>query len=172
MEEKLLHEFKKGNDEAFNLLVQTIRKRLFMVAMSRMQNEADAEDVVQETLVKIYNNINKLKDESKFDSWTMKILINECNRLYKSKDNNCSYEQIDAEYFVSDGNIFNDVEDNLDFFEILNSQSKLDRTILSMYFSKDYTSKQISEILNIKENTIKSRIKRAADKIKDRKKEG
>ena len=172
MEEKLLHEFKEGNEESFNLLIELIRKKFFMIALMRLKSEADAEDVVQEVLIKIFNNIDKLKDESKFNAWSMKILINECNRLYSSKENNCSYEDIDAEFFMSDGDIFNDVDASLDFYEIVKAQNEEDRTILSMYFSKDYTTKQISEILNMNENTVKSRIKRASDRIKDRKKEG
>ena len=161
---------KKNRKDYFYLLVDKIKKRLYVIAYSRLQNKSDTEDVIQETLFEIYKHINKLKDHEKFNSWITSILINKCNYIYK-KNRKCIYleeNEIDT-YYTSQNQInnINLINDKLDFYSLINCLPIEDRTLIAMFYSEEYTSKEISEILNINESTIRSRLKRSREKIKN-----
>ena len=75
MEEKeIIKKLVKGNKEYFNILVDNVKKRLYVISFSRLGNKADAEDAVQETLFEVYKNISKLKEYDKFNSWITMVL--------------------------------------------------------------------------------------------------
>ena len=80
--EELILEAKKGNIEAFTLAILNIKNDLYKIAKVKTSNEEDIQDIIQETMLNAYKNIKKLKDPSKFKSWIIKILINNCNKYY------------------------------------------------------------------------------------------
>lgn len=79
--EKLILMAQKGNAEAFVQMVILIKNDLYKIAKSRITNEADIEDAIQETIIETYKSIKKLNNSSKFKKWIIKILINKCNRI-------------------------------------------------------------------------------------------
>jgi len=129
--------------------------------------EDDIKDALQETYLQVYKNLYQLKNIDKFNSWITSILINTCNLILRKKGIfNLSYEEINADNFIETDDDFIEVDSNIDFFEILESLDCGDKTLLTMYYSNEYTSKEMSEVLNINESTIRSRINRAKQKIK------
>ena len=85
--------FKKGDYASLNMLVDNIRKRLYVIAKVRLKEDADVCDAVQDAIMKIYSKIHTLRDETKFDAWATKILINECNKILNSRKKRILYEE-------------------------------------------------------------------------------
>ena len=85
--EKLLKMALKGNKDSFIQLIKLIEKKLYFIAKSRLENEEDIKDVIQETICQTYKNLKNLKNISKFDTWIVTILINNCNQLYRKNKN-------------------------------------------------------------------------------------
>ena len=83
--DELINRSKKGDEEAFTELILSIKNDLYKIAKTRLNNDYEINDAIQETIIKSYNHLRKLKDNSKFKSWIIKILINECNTIYKKK---------------------------------------------------------------------------------------
>ena len=52
----------------------------------KINNENDIEDIIQETMLSAYTNLKKLKNNSFFKTWIIRILINKCNKFYKKKN--------------------------------------------------------------------------------------
>ena len=65
-------------------------------------------------------------------------------------------------------NEYIDIEDKIDFFELLSDLNYEERTIMAMYYSEEYTTKEIADILKSNESTIRSKIQRAKQKIKNK----
>ncbi len=84
---QLIKKAQKGNKDAFNELMLYYEKDLYNIAKSRLYNEDDVCDAVQETILIAYQSIGKLLNPSKFKLWLIKILINECNKVYKNQKN-------------------------------------------------------------------------------------
>ena len=152
--------------ESLETFVKGIEKRLYIIAMARLMNEADAKDAVQETLIKVYTKINQLLSMENAMSWATKILINECNNILKKRKKvEFSYDDLEMEKYLKDDEYI-EIENDYNFFELIEHLTIEERTILSMYYSEDYTTKEISKILRVNENTIRTKIKRAKLKIK------
>ena len=86
--EELIEKAKKGNKDAFTELITNIEKDLYKIARMRFSSEDDICDVVQETIYLAFTNIKKVRNNSYFKTWIIKILINNCNKLYKEKTKN------------------------------------------------------------------------------------
>ena len=168
--EELINQAKKGNKEAFSKLVQIYLPRLYRIARAKLREESDIEDAIQETMVKAYLKLNSLKDNNKFEFWITKILVNECNNIYrKNKIVHIEYDEIVTPVNVEyDG----DLDNKLMYSKIMNLLEPEDRIIMVLYYTNGYTTKQISEIINTNENTIKGRLKRAKENLREKLKGG
>lgn len=164
----VLEKAMKGDKDAFIEVINSIERKLYIIAKSKLNNEEDVKDVIQETILLSYKNIRKLKDSTKFDAWIITILINNCNLLYKSKKNvihiPCDEKNLPE---LSDENNCLNLEQNLDFFQLLNLLDENEKIIFSLFYVDNYTTDKISKILDINENTVKSKLKRAREKIKN-----
>ena len=166
--EELVNEAKNGNDEAFNNLIFTYKREIYLIARSKLSNEDDIADCIQETILKSYKNINKLNDVKVFKYWLIKILINECNNIYKKREKNVvSLEENDIENFV-----YQDLdEDNIRFENLIDGLSKEEKLILTLFYVSGYNTKEIGKILKKNSNTIRTKMMRAKEKLR-RKYEG
>ena len=86
--EELIQKAQKGDREAFTQIILSIRNDLYKIAKTRISNEEDINDAIQETMLEAYKSIKKLKDIKKLKSWVIKILINNCNKIYKKNYKN------------------------------------------------------------------------------------
>ena len=144
--EELIEKAKKGDKEAFTDLILENQIKLYKIAKARLKNEADIEDVVQETMIILYTKLSKLRDNTKFEIWLYKILINQCNKKYrKNKISFLSLETIENQKTYSNEE---NIEDKLNYEEILAMFKEQDQMLLLLYYSNGYTTKQISQILN------------------------
>lgn len=163
--EKLILEAKNGNKDSFTKLIISIENDLYKIARMRFSCEADIEDAVQETIIQSYKSIKKLKKPECFKAWIIKILINNCNKIYKKNNKNIEYvEEMSTGLDIYDNN--DAIISNLEFYSLIKELSYKERITLILYYSKDFTTKQISKILHEPESTIRNRISRAKIKIK------
>ena len=96
-------------------------------------------------------------------------MINNCNKKFKKKKfTEVSYEEINASIFLHEDERIIHLIDSMTFIEMIEFLDETDRTIMTLYYRDEHTTKQISEILNINENTVRIRIMRARKAIKKR----
>jgi len=93
-EAELIDRIRQGESELFYELVQPYERSVFMAALSIVQNEADAEEVAQEAVLKAFANLKQFRSEAKFSTWLVQITINEA-RMRRRKDRKALYESID-----------------------------------------------------------------------------
>jgi len=164
--EKLVIEAKNGNKDAFTELILNLEDDLYKIARTRLDNQEDITDTIQETVISAYKSIRKLKRNELFKKWIIKILINKCNAQYKKKKFIELDENVIEEQELNNQGI--DLEKNLNFDFMMKLLNYDERIAMTLYYSQEYTTKEIGEMLNINENTIKTRIRRAKEKIKNK----
>ena len=128
---KILKKAIKGNDQAFTLLFLELQNKLYRIALSRVKNESDTQDVIQNTIIIVYNNLKKLKNLDSFEAWITKILINECNKIYSSNK-----RVILSEDNILELHSYEDNFDNLVFNDLIKNLSTKEQLILNFKFSK------------------------------------
>lgn len=162
----LVDRAKKGDKKAFLELIEPLEKKIYIIAKSKINNLEDVKDVIQETLLLSFKNIKKLKDNTKFDAWIITILLNTCKKYYKSRKNIIHVPIEENSEVIDHQDDYEQLNNNIDFFKYLNLLSDdTDKEIFILFYSNDYTTRQISEILNINENTVKTKLKRSRDKV-------
>lgn len=166
MEEQLIEKAQKGDKQAFTDLVLGIKIELYKIAKSRITNESDIDDAIQETMIELFKSIKKLRNPKKFKMWAIKILINKCNKIYKKKHKkDISIDEYNVEKFIIT-NSFKEIEADINFYNLIKNLKYEERIIIILYYMEKYTTKEISKILHMKENTVKSHLFRAKKTIK------
>lgn len=169
--EELIKRAQKGDQEAFTTLVKSMKDDLYKIAKTRISNEDDMQDAIQETMLEMFKSIKKLRDPKLFKKWIITILINKCNRIYRRKyKTDLSYEELNFEDFITATS--NDVESDLEFYELLKDLKYEERIILILYYKEEYTVKEIKSILNMKVSTINTHLFRARTKLKEKLEKG
>jgi len=155
------------NIEKFTSLIESIENDLYNIAENKIDDINDVDDVIQETIIKIYENYDNLINKQCFKSWSIKILLNECNKSYinKHKDILLFKKIIYKENLNTEDLSISKLESNLNFRELLKKLSNTDQDIFIFYYQCEYSIKEISTILQINENTIRSKIQRNKKKL-------
>lgn len=166
--ELIIKKAQKGDKEAFIQAINEYMGQMYKVAKSRLSSDNDVGDAIQETILSAYKSLSKLKEPRHFKTWIIRILINKCNDI-GIRNNNVTY----IEDYTEISNSVNmeskneNIEDRLDFIKTLEILNEDYRTVIILYYVNGFTTKEISETLNEKEGTIKSRLSRARQKLRD-----
>lgn len=156
---KLVKIIKKGKLEFLVDWIQSRKSKLYKIAWSYLYNHQDIEDVFQDTLIKVYENIDSLRDEQYFETWYITILLNECREKLRKRKREVLQESIAYEdYHI----------DKYQFFEELNLLDEKHREVIVLKYASGYTQEEIGEILDIPLGTVKSRIYRALKQLKNK----
>ncbi len=150
---------KKGDKEAFCSLIEANRNTIYRVAAAIL-SENDCDDAVQEAVIKAYKNIARLKDNTLFKTWLVRIVINESNRIYKKRKKYVSLNEEVLRDIPTDG--FQNASDVR--HEVMRLEKDL-RIVVLLFYYEDMSVKEIAASLGIPEGTVKSRLSRAREKL-------
>lgn len=173
---KIVEEFKVNPSKNFDLLYKSIYKTIYVMTFTYMKNKEDTEDLTQEIFIKIYKNINSLKNCNAFNSWMNRIIVNSCYRALENKrktNGNISID--DDDYFAEYENLNKEEipemylelnEENEHVIEAIQNLPLIISEVVVMYYFQHLKIKQISEILEIEEAAVKSRLFQGRKKLK------
>lgn len=149
----------KCDTNIFSKMYETIYKDLYRFAFYMMKHTQDAEDAVSESVIAAYENIRKLNDEKAFKSWMFTILANKCKKkLMNVKGKELPLESYEAKT-EQDMGISVDIKKA---FLILTEEERL---IVALSVFGGYTSNEIGTMQRINANTVRSKRKRALEKM-------
>lgn len=173
---QLIKEFKEGNEYSFEKLVGKYLKPVFNFVCQLSGDFQTAQDLTQDTFVKAWKNIDKFDVEKSFKTWIFTIAKNTTYDYFKKKKTIPFSNFVDDEgnnrlENVSDGNILPD-----EILERKNIAKEMEeklkeipdkyRIILTMRYKDDFSLLEISEILDVPYNTIKSGHQRALQSLR------
>lgn len=159
---------KKNDAKAQMQLYNLYSKAMFLIAYRYVKDRFLAEDVMQDSFIKAFKNIDSYKNEVAFGAWLKRIVINQS--IDELKKNKIELVAINEEvYRVKDDDDWN-VESNISVnkvAEVINSLKEKYRLVLTLYLLEGYDHQEISEILNITENTSRTHLLRAKNQLKE-----
>lgn len=171
MEEKELRwvrKAKKGNQKALNKLLKSHYSRIYTLAYSYVKNESDSLDVVQEAAFRAATKLPQLRQEEYFSTWLNRIVMNEAKRLLvrrkRDEDNQVKDDSILEKLPNQNKKIASEFQ-LLD--EIHELEKKYQEILLSFYFN-DLSIREIADLLEVNENTVKTRLVRGREQLKKR----
>lgn len=154
----------KGNKmDYFHAVYERQADRIYKIAMLYLNNEADAEDALQNIFVKQIEKDRRFDDPEQEKAWYITVTKNYCKDVLKSSwQKRSSMDDIDEPAAYSeDMDLKNDMEQAL--FRL----PEVDREILYLYYYEGYRINEIAKILKYRESTIGSKLSSARDKLRD-----
>lgn len=135
-------------------------EKLYRLAYSYMKNREDAMDVVQESVYKAIRSSEKLKAEEQISSWVYQIVVRTALDMIRKQ----KHEVVGMEEYQEEGK--DDQYEDIDVIKSLNVLSDEERSIIILRYFEEHKLKEIANILEEPENTIKSKLYRALKKLK------
>lgn len=136
------------------------------------QNEEAAKDCFQNTFIKLYKCSKTFNDSEHLKAWLLRVARNECNDYHKSFWNKNVSVGLDKEKLENvhkdSGNSMRELQYDSDTEILINALRRIPlkyREILVLYYYQEYTTKEISDILQLSVNTVKSRLRRVREKL-------
>ena len=129
----------------------------------------DAQDLLQEGFIKVYNNLGNFKWEGSFEGWMRRIFVNLALDKYRSKISLLSIDEVAENQEPSDNEI--NALDSISEKEILELIRQLPdqyRMVFNLYVIEGYSHKELGEMLNIRESTSRSNLARAKMILKEK----
>lgn len=151
------------NREFFIGNANKYKDTIYRIALNFFGNSFDADDIVQEVLLKLYESDKSFENDEHIRNWLIRVTINQCKNLLRLpwKKRNVSLEEwsgsIEFEY----------TEQSELFAQVMNLAEKY-RVILYLFYYEDFSVKKISSLLRISESTVTTRLSRARKKLKQK----
>lgn len=160
-----------GNIQGFAIVVKNTEKLVTQIVRKMTTNEDDQKDLVQDIYLKAYQNLSSFQFKSKLSTWIANIAYNTTiNYLQKKKIPITEIETtIENKFTVADNPESQTIK--TETIEILNAEiaklPPLYKTLITLYHLEEMPNKEIAEITNLPEGTIKSYLSRARKILKD-----
>ena len=145
--------------QKFTELYSIVYEELYRFAFCMIRQSHDAEDAVIEAVILAYENIQNLRKEEAFRSWIFQITANVCKRKLKDKS------RLEVELTENQRLYEEDRELQLDIHNALFELNEEERCIVAMSALGGYNSVEIGTMMNLNSNTVRSKRKRAIEKL-------
>lgn len=152
-----------GDLDAFVRLLRRLESRMYGLAKSIVKRDEDCADAIQETLLKAYKSLNTLKNPEYFTTWIFRILINECSQLLRNRKRAIVMDKLPEPKDVLTS--YGRDHQRLDIQEAVDRLDDAPRLVIHLFYYQDLTIKQISDILEISESAVRSRLHRAREML-------
>lgn len=172
--EDLVELVKQGDENAFQELYQRFYKKIYYAALKITKNQADAKDISQETFLQVHKSINSLNDNGLFIQWLNRIVASKASDLFRKNKTTTLPEdhmlfqtqQEERKSFIPEANLhFKSDHELLDYF--MENIDERYRTVLVMRYFSELSIAEIAEALHIPEGTVKTRLKRGREVLRD-----
>lgn len=149
------------SDIVFEEIVKSYADMVYRIALGICRNQMDSEDIMQNVFLRLHRKFSTFSSEEHIKAWLIRVTINESKRLLKhnSKYSCESYEILQNEVFSTDK------ESQELFGQVMELKEKY-RTVLYLYYYEDLSTKEISQMLKIKEATVRTQLARARELLK------
>ena len=174
---QLIHRILDGDDEAFSVLVRKYQKSVHALAWRKIGDFHFAEEIAQDTFLQAHKNLATLRNRNQFAGWLYVIANRLCIKwiqknepTMQSLENTFVDEVEKASYdrYVSEQRETEATENRHAIVrKLLQKLPESERTVVTLYYLGEMTAKEIGKFLGVSVNTIKSRLRRARERLKN-----
>lgn len=157
------------SDENYERYVREYADMVLRIAVNYCKRMADAEDIVQEVFLHLYEAEKPFRDEEHVKRWLIRVTVNTC-RNYLGSAWRRRVEAVapgDMEQTVP-GSVPDMEEEDSQLYLTVSSLPEKYRTVVHLYYYEEYSVREIASILQKKESTVKARLMRARNMLKER----
>ena len=157
----LISKAKKHDKAAFQQLIEQQEKAMYQIAKSILKNDDDAADAMQETIMICWEKMDTLKKDRYFKTWLIRILINNCNAIIRKRMRSIEEDGIPEVCAQEEG------YSNAEWENFLNCLDEKYRMIIMLYYVQGFKTREIADILQLNQNTVRGRLVTARNKLEE-----
>lgn len=171
IEPDVLRQALNGNELAYGTIIESFQKPVFNLCYRMLGNTEAAEDAAQETFWRAYQSLKKYNPERPFGTWLLSIAAHYCIDQYRKKklpmlEMDDYYAEITPDHNTPNPEFMVMKKDHeMQIQSLLNELSELDRASIILRYWHEYSEEEISQVLDITINAVKSRLHRARKKL-------
>lgn len=161
MYNELIKKAKRKDKQAFSFLFEQNLSDMYKVAKAMLKKDEDVEDALQETALICWQKIGQLEKNRYFKTWMIRILINECNSILRERKKVCEdgrtedYGEEDYGYLSAEWEMF------------LNVLDEKYRLVVILYYMQGYKVREIAQIMETSESSVKKYLVQARNKVEE-----
>ncbi|MDE7266319.1 MAG: RNA polymerase sigma factor [Lachnospiraceae bacterium] len=157
--ESLILEAKKGNSDAFTRLMQSQLQNMYKAASAILNNDEDVADAISDTILTCWEKLCQLKNPAFFRTWMTRILINKCKDIIRKQRGFLSVEELPEQP------VYDTKYENAEWKDALNTLDEKHRIVMVLYYVEGFNTVEISDMLELPESTVRSRLSRGREKL-------
>jgi len=172
---ELINDVLTGNTGQFAVLVKRHQRFVFTLALRFAKNREDAEEIAQDCFVKAYKALGSFKQTAKFSTWLYTITYTTAMTFLRKKrldtssiNNEETFLQLENHTSAYNANVYEQQNSH----SFLNGAIKLllpdDAAIITMFYKGEQSLEEIAEVLNMEANTVKVKLHRARQRLKEK----
>jgi RNA polymerase sigma-70 factor (ECF subfamily) len=168
---EMVQRARDGDDDAFGLIVETYRDRLFGLALGIVRNRDAAEDIVQETFIKAYKNLKRFRGEASIYTWLYRIAVNTAHNHLRKASRRGGVDFDDVAPFIEARGL-NPAEGaaNSELGEAIDGAVRRlpprQQEVFILHYFEQMTHREIAETLGVTEGAVKANFFHAVQKLK------
>ena len=172
----LIQRILAGDENAFATLIDKYQRQVHALAFRKVGDFQTAEDITQETFLRVHQKLATLNDPAKFSGWLYAIVNHLCiawyreNRLQTTSRQEIYISEIETDVYsryIATEHAKTTTAAQQDLVKrLLTKLKESDREVITLHYFEEMTSSEIGEFLGVSENTIKSRLHRARQQLK------
>jgi RNA polymerase sigma-70 factor (ECF subfamily) len=158
-----------GGPQAFGPIIERYKDAVFGVALSRLRNFHDAEDMTQSAFVEAFDRLPSLKDPKRLGAWLRSITLHKCINYQKRESRSTTLDAI-AEPISQAPNpqhLIEREELRTQVMQAIDQLSKVQRETVTLYYISGYSQQEVAQIQEVPLGTIKRRLHEARNKLKE-----
>ncbi|MCL6267946.1 RNA polymerase sigma factor [Flagellimonas myxillae] len=160
-----------GDSQEFSKLVDQYKHLVFTIAVRTLKNREEAEEVAQDTFIKVYKSLKNFKGDAKLSSWIYRIAYNTClDRIKKHKKElgNISVDEVSGNQVADMKNALDGMvqKEKSDLIKACIAQlSPVDAALLTLFYFEERNLNEMAKTLNLAPNTAKVKLFRARTRL-------
>ena len=165
-EQELINRCLKNEARAQEELYKKYARKMYGVCLRFAKNKPDADDILQESFIKVFGNLKYFKFAGSFEGWIRRIITTTAINFYKK---NLRYTQeldinkMEESLYIED--ISDQTVEKEELVQYMQELPDVNRIIFNMFVIEGFSHKEIGALLNIPENTSKSHLRRAKHEL-------
>jgi RNA polymerase sigma factor (sigma-70 family) len=172
---QIINRILKGEQSAFALLVERYQNYVFTLVLRFTENREDAEEIAQDVFVKAYRSLADFRGDSKFSTWLFTIARTTCLSFLRKKkldtlslDNERTGVQLENRESGFSANLVEQKSKHAMLNQAIAMLSPDDAQVLNLFYKGDQTLEEIGRIMGLEPNTVKVKLYRARQRLKDK----
>ena len=147
-------------NERFTCLAQTYMDTVFRVAFSYMKNRADADDITQNVLLKLYRYEGEFESDAHVKHWLIRVTVNECKSAWRAPWR----KQEDIAEYANTLALPSPAHEDL-FQAVMDLPQKY-RVVIYLFYYEGYSTRELASMLSVPEATVRTRLARGREKLR------